>query len=343
MLLMTHQPRNITNLGILLGSGSDLSGKRAPISFGYSPHRTFELRSHIHSHRKLDNPKALVFCFSTILEQLPLISRSIGTQIYLLHTRGNQFQCPLKRPKQIKIRRNVAVSKLTQHHKPLLGPIDVQRLIRLVFLVAVQSLSLVRLHQGCIHIQGRSFLRSTALNSCDKCCIGPYQSRKRPLGCRNEGRMSHPQLLLLVIVKQLQVLTHCRRRWHCPHPLLPPPSSQGSLLRSGPTPMLNLSQNLTEALVSFQHHHILDAISSRQVQKHQRHHHLFVSPALITLTCPNVFRNYPIQAHDLRKFHVRRQPSQPCHPPIFLLNFILERKNPLCHSSFTSLVIDSSW
>src|SRR5208283_5210114 len=140
ILLVSYQPGDKTNLGILLDSAADLSGKRTPISFGYFPYCFLELGRHIYPHSKLDDPEALALRLSAIGQELRLISSSIRTQTHLPHTSGNQFQCSLERPKQIKIRRNVPVPKFAQHHNTLFRPIDVQRLIGLVFLITIQSL-----------------------------------------------------------------------------------------------------------------------------------------------------------------------------------------------------------
>jgi len=125
-----------------------------PTSLSNLTHRLPERFTHVYPNGKLYDNKALILALGTIFEKLNEVCRRVGTQINLLHTCRNQFQCSFERSKQVLARRDVSVTKLTEEHKPLIPLINVERLICTEFLVAVKRSLLECLHQFRIHVQG---------------------------------------------------------------------------------------------------------------------------------------------------------------------------------------------
>src|SRR3990172_4987873 len=131
LLAVPRKPRNEADLRKflvrLLAPATPLAEQRPPRRFLHLRDRLFELQRHRRHHRKTDHPEPLVRPLGAITQQILSISGCIAAEKHTLHAFRKTRKGLLQNPKQIVVRRNVPVTKLSVRHNPLLRPVHRQR------------------------------------------------------------------------------------------------------------------------------------------------------------------------------------------------------------------------
>ena len=310
-----------------------------PVGFAHFRHAFLEFRGHVAADGKLDPPKT-TDPIVAIAQQVVLIARRVRPQTDPLHPLRQPLQRLFQDPQLVLAGAHVPVAKLAVEHYFLLGPVSVQRLIRLEPLVAVKRFLLAGLHQRGVHIQGGRALRPAALQLRDQVGVDPPQTPQRLIGLRDEGPPRLSQLLLFGLVIPGQIAEHRRRRRHAAPPFLAKTSLERSSLPPGQSRRLHSAQHARKSGVLLEHLQVADVFSARQVQQHQSHHQLVIRPSLLSLSQLHMASDRFHQPGHPSQIPVQRQTRQRRHPRPLCLGFVLVRKASLCYQLVTSLVFE---
>jgi hypothetical protein len=189
------------------------------------------------------------------------------------------------------------------HNQALLGPPDVQWLVRLEVLVAVQRLLLEALHQRGIHVQRGDLHRHAALDCRHEVAVDLAKPTQMLVGPRDECLARLAPLLLARVMEPLQVAKDGRRRRHRPGALLPLATIDRTPFPPRQPGKLDPPHDPAEAVVRLQHAQVIDTVAASDVHADQRHDNLAVRP---TLTSPT---------HRQVRTHRVAQPQYVRHVP----------------------------
>ena len=147
-------------------------------------------------------PKRSFFPSAQYREQLDFVACRIGSQSHIVDACGQLCQRIFENTKLLITGWNVAVSKLRAHNELLLGPPDVQWLIRLETPVAKQGLAFVSLIERCIHVEGGGGFCLVPLHEGDNVVYNILQTLQCFVRLGNE-RLALATLLFLFLVVKL--------------------------------------------------------------------------------------------------------------------------------------------
>ena len=270
------------------------------------------------------------FSFLAVFEEIMLIARRIRTEIDILHPFREHVEGFLEYPELFVSRGDIPIPELRVKDKPCFRPKDVERLIGFISLVGEEGVFFLRFYERGVHVQGGFLFRTAFLDGGDEVPVYLHESLEMLIRRRDEGFAFFSFLLFLRVVEGCKEPEYGGRGRDGRVMLFSPSSLLRSPLLAGKPLRFDPADDLAEALVLLEDLYVVDGVSAGKVEQDEGENHLFVRPALDTLT----WRCFEMisQAEDGGEVEVDGKARKGRHVARCLLFFVLVGKSALCHN-----------
>jgi len=202
----------------------------------------------------------------------------------------------------------------------------------------MERIPLAGLDHCGIEVEGDDGFHGVGLRESDQLRVEATKAEQPIIGQGHEGTAQLPQKLLRRIAQRIKPAENRRGRRKRPLPAPTKTTRKITPLLPAKTMTLRLPQQTAKTRIPLQNINVVNALPASKVQKDQRIQHLKVHETLTATRRQNPLRKLP-QTACLKKIKKNSQARARRNPIFPDLMFVLERKNTLCHNSFTSLVM----